>query len=149
MNRIDVLTLVFFLITIVYLGIFGWFLQRSGEKLFYRAVIKMAPGLIFLILLFAWVAFGFSVWVLALQAILLALLLALYAFLVQTSANWLSRVPGMQKWRKNLWANLITRHNQKGRDTRKLQEHGSIPDNTKLAEFGFTQEELRNLGLLD
>lgn len=147
-NRIDMLTLIFLAISIFYAVIVDRFIRSRGEKSFFAGMAFMAPGLLLILTLFAWLAFGFSFRVLLVLAMVTALYIAMYTFLLKTLADWLAGFPSIQRWRKTFLKNRILAQQKKGRSAQEIQNKGLIPDNQKLKEFGFSDQELSEFGLL-
>ncbi|MBI4744695.1 MAG: hypothetical protein HY776_07765 [Actinobacteria bacterium] len=148
MSSVDIGTIVFVIITIVYAVFFDRFL-RPKKVSFYRGMLLATPGLLVILVLYAWLALGFSLQEIAIFALLSIVIIPLKAFLIKTNADWLSKFPSVQRWAKGFLEKRIVSQRKRGYSAKELQKQGQIPDNEKLRKNGFSDEELRELGLLD
>ena len=148
MNRVQIGTIVFVIAGVIYAIIFDKFL-RLKKASFYRGVAIITPGILVILLLYAWLILRFSILTLAFFTLVTIVIVALNAILMKNFANWLSKYPSVQRWRKEFLRKRILKQQKRGHKAQEIQERGFIPDNDKLKEFGFSDDELRELGLLD
>jgi|SRR3989304_4157253 len=148
MNKRDLLTIVFLIISIFYALIVDRFLRSRGERSFIKGMMITTPGLILILALFAWLALSLPFSMLLVLVTATAIYIVVYTLSLKRLAGFLSRFSSIQKWRKEFLRNRILKERKRGHSARAIQRRGLIPDNDKLKEFGFSDGELKELGLL-
>lgn len=148
MSRAEIGTSLFIIVLITY-GVVLSKILLPKKLSFYHEIAIGAPGVLIIVGLYAWLALGLPLLITFIFLPFGIIILALNAIFMKTAANWLSGFPSVQRWRKSFLRNRILSQQKRGRSALEIQKRGLIPDNKKLREFGFSELELKELGLME